>query len=79
MTAPNTPAPTHEPFTVTRTERRPGSWARFIPLFVLFVLGVFLLGAGASWGDGEGNAWVFTLGLVVTCAPFFIGMNFQKR
>ncbi|QFV00153.1 hypothetical protein KDY119_03688 [Luteimicrobium xylanilyticum] len=80
MTAQQPPAPSREPFTVTRTERRPGAWLRFAPLFVLFVVGMFLMGAGASWGDdGNGNAWVFSLGLLVACSPFFIGMTFNKR
>jgi hypothetical protein len=80
MTAPNTPAPSHEPFTVTKVDPRPGAWLRFVPLFLLFVVGVFLMGAGASWGDdGNGNAWVFSLGLAVTCSPFFIGMTFHKH
>jgi hypothetical protein len=80
MTSSHVPAPSHEQFTVPERRRvQPGAIATFIVYFIVFCGGLFLMGAGATWGNGDGNAWVFFAGILAAIAPFFVGMTFHKH
>lgn len=74
------PAQDHETFTVAERPRIPvASVVYWLFLFVVMLAGFFLIGAGASWGDtGDGNAWVFSAGVLVTSIAFFIPLTFRR-
>jgi hypothetical protein len=82
MTTSHVPAPSHEQFTVPpRQKIRRGVIPLFILAMVVFSFGIFVMGAGATWGSGygEGNPWVFFAGLLITFVPFWAGMTFHKH